>query len=99
MRRTEVVCTRYAVRGARTLFPPVYPSQIRRHRRSTRGDFGARLRSMRITQDLTQLELAELSGLSQRLISLLEGGTVELTYVLLDKYAGALGLRVRDLLR
>lgn len=60
--------------------------------------FGKQLKNFRITADLTQEELAELSGLHRNYIGGLERGERNPTITSLKKLAKALGLSLSKLL-
>lgn len=57
-----------------------------------------RLREIRERRGLTQMELADLAGVSQSIISDIENEYVSPTIRVLQKLAGALGVSVSELL-
>jgi transcriptional regulator with XRE-family HTH domain len=57
-----------------------------------------RLRFLRTNKGLTQIQLAELTGLDQSHISKLETGATKPSYDTLTRLAAALGITVADLL-
>ncbi len=59
--------------------------------------FGKRLKFLRISKNLTQIGLAEISGLHPNYIGMIERGERNPSLVNLDKLAKALNLKVSDL--
>jgi transcriptional regulator with XRE-family HTH domain len=59
--------------------------------------FGFRLRYLRRQRNLTQEQLAELSGLSVDFISLVERGINAPSFENIEKFAQVLNVQVRDL--
>ena len=52
------------------------------------------IRKLRISRNITQRQLAELTGLSQQHISKIENGEIAPTYATLEKIANALGCEI-----
>ena len=61
-------------------------------------DIGERVRELRKTQNLTQVQLAELLGVSQQLVAFYERGNKRIPIDLLPEVARLLGVRVEELL-
>ena len=59
-------------------------------------DFGNKLKKIRKTKGLTQAKLSELTGVSEKHISKIEGGAYFPTYDNLNKLLKALNLSVED---
>ena len=60
-------------------------------------DYGKRIRELREAAGMTQVELSNLSGVSQEHISRLENGRHNINAKTADKLAAALGVRLIDL--
>ena len=52
------------------------------------------IRKLRISRNITQKQLAKLTGLSQQHISKIEKGLVDPNYATLEKIANALGYKI-----
>lgn len=61
-------------------------------------EFGARVRELRRAQGLTQVGLAEISGLNRVTIAKIETGQLDVQLSTLDRLAAGLDLPVSDLL-
>lgn len=62
-----------------------------------RSQFAKRLKALRVEKQLTQEELAGMTGLSTSFISSLERGVDAASFESLDSIAKALGVSVKDL--
>jgi transcriptional regulator with XRE-family HTH domain len=59
--------------------------------------FGLRIREIRNQQGLSQLELAERSGLNRSYVSGIEQGKRNVSLEVMEKLARALGVEIKDL--
>lgn len=62
-------------------------------------EFGARVREIRQEQGLTQVELAEISGLHRVTVAKIETGQLDVQLSTVHRLAGGMGLPVSELLR
>lgn len=60
----------------------------------TREDFGKRIASIREEKNMSQQELAELTGITQSNISRIEQGKYSVGFDILVKIAGAMGKKI-----
>lgn len=57
-------------------------------------DFGKKLKEMRKKQGLTQIQLADLCGIEQHEISIIEGGRRNLTLRNVQRICASMGIKV-----
>ena len=84
--------------AVRALFDRKHAAELRDKNKSVRLDVGQRLRAARESKQMSQVALAEASGLAQEVISRIENGKQEPRYGTLAKMASGLNLSVEELL-